>query len=43
VDFVMQVGAVTEKIEVTANASVVETQSAALKGMVDEHRIRDFH
>lgn len=42
VDFVMQIGAVTEKVEVTENASVVETQSSALKGVVDEHRIREL-
>ena len=42
VDFVMQVGAVTEKVEVTANASVVETQSSTLKGVVDEQRIREL-
>ncbi len=38
VDFVMEVGAVTEKVEVTANASVVETQSSTLKGVVDFNR-----
>jgi outer membrane receptor protein involved in Fe transport len=42
VDFVLQVGAVTEKVEVTANASVVETQSSTLKGVVDEQRIREL-
>jgi Carboxypeptidase regulatory-like domain/TonB-dependent Receptor Plug Domain len=42
VDFALQVGAVTEKVEVTANASLVETQSSTLKGVVDEHRIREL-
>jgi hypothetical protein len=42
IDFVMQVGAVTEKVEVTANASVVETQISTLKGVVDEQRIREL-
>jgi hypothetical protein len=41
VDFIMEVGAVTEKVKVTANASVVGTQSSTLKGVVDEHRDQD--
>src|SRR5262249_2969541 len=40
--FALQVGAVTEKVEVTANASLVETQSATLKGVVEEQRIREL-
>jgi hypothetical protein len=42
IDFIMEVGAVTEKVEVTGNASVVETQSSSLKGVVDEQRIREL-
>ena len=42
VDFVMQVGALTEKVEMTANASVVETQSPTIEGVVDEQRIREL-
>jgi hypothetical protein len=42
IDFIMEVGAVTEKVEVTGNASVVETQSSTLKGVVDEQRIREL-
>jgi hypothetical protein len=42
VDFIMEVGAVTERVEATGNASVVETQSSTIKGAVDEHRIREL-
>ncbi len=42
VDFVMEVGSVTEKVQVTAAASIVDTQSATLKGVVDEQRIREL-
>ncbi len=42
VDFVMEVGAVTETVEVTANVTAVDTESATLKEVVDERRIREL-
>jgi hypothetical protein len=42
VDFVLEVGAVTETVEVVANVNRVDTQSATLKEVVDERRIREL-
>ena len=42
VDFVMEVGAVTETVEVVANVSRVDIQTATLKEVVDQHRIREL-
>jgi hypothetical protein len=42
VDIVMQVGGVTETVQVNADATLVETQSATLKEVVDERRIREL-
>ncbi len=42
VDFVLEVGAVTEAVEVTANVSRVDTQTATLKEVVDQQRIREL-
>jgi hypothetical protein len=41
-DFVMEVGSVTETVQVNANVVAVETQSATLKEVVDERRIREL-
>jgi hypothetical protein len=38
-DFTLQVGSVTQTVDVKANASVLETESATLKQVVDERRI----
>jgi hypothetical protein len=42
VDIVMDVGRVTETVEVKAEVTAVETQSAALREVVDERRIREL-
>lgn len=42
VDFVMEVGTVTETVQVTANVAAVDTQSATLKEVVEERRIREL-
>ena len=42
VDFVLQVGDVTEQVTVTAEAPVLETTSAAVSGLVDERKLRDL-
>lgn len=42
VDFTLEVGAVTESIEVTAQAPVLETTSSALGKVVDNRRILDL-
>ncbi|MCI0748402.1 MAG: Plug and carboxypeptidase regulatory-like domain-containing protein, partial [Verrucomicrobia subdivision 3 bacterium] len=42
VDLVMEVGSVTETVEVAANVAVVDTQSSTLKEVVDERRIREL-
>ena len=42
VDFVMTVGAVTERITVTGEASLVETSGAAVSGLVGEREMGDL-
>src|SRR5581483_2320149 len=42
IDFALEVGAVSEAVEVVANASRVDTQSATLKEVVDQRRIREL-
>ena len=42
VDFVMEVGSLTESVQVTANVAAVDTQSATLKEVIDERRIREL-
>ena len=42
IDFAMEVGTFAEAIEVTANASKVDTQTSTLKEVVDERRIREL-
>ncbi|MBI4442395.1 MAG: TonB-dependent receptor [Acidobacteria bacterium] len=42
VNFSLQVGAVTERIEVTGEASLVETTTATTSGLVDEKTVRDL-
>lgn len=42
VDFVMEVGSISESVQVTANVALVDTQSATLKAVVDERRIREL-
>ena len=42
VDFALEVGTLAEAVEVTANASRVDTQTATLKEVVDQHRIREL-
>ncbi|MGJ5817282.1 carboxypeptidase regulatory-like domain-containing protein [Paludibaculum fermentans] len=39
VDITLQVGAVSEAVEVTAQAPLLETQTGSLRGMVDQQRI----
>jgi hypothetical protein len=41
-DIVMEIGRVSETIEVSAQTTVVDTQSSALKEVVDERRIREL-
>src|SRR5207247_9478069 len=40
VDFVLEVGSITESVQVNANVAAVDTNSATLKAVVDEGRIR---
>src|SRR6266852_7026376 len=42
VDFVMEVGSLTESVQVNANVAAVDTHSATLKEVVDERRIREL-
>ena len=42
VDLTLSVGAVTEQVEVTAEAPMVETTSAAVSGLVDNQQISDL-
>ena len=42
IDFVLQVGSLSEKVLVTADATAVDTQTATLRGVVDEYRIREL-
>ncbi|MBI4443140.1 MAG: TonB-dependent receptor [Acidobacteria bacterium] len=42
VDFVLKVGAVTEIIEVTGEASLVETTTAATSGMIEGNQVREL-
>ena len=42
VDFLLEVGTVTETVEVTANVSTVDTHSVTLKEVIDQRRIREL-
>jgi len=42
IDFTLEVGTIAEAVEVTANATKVDTQTATLKEVVDERRIREL-
>lgn len=42
IDFVLEVGSVTESVVVSANASQVDTQTATLKAVVDQRRITEL-
>ena len=42
VDVQLEVGAVTESVQVTANAAAVDTRSATLSGVVDDRRVVDL-
>lgn len=42
IDFTLDVGSVTEAVNVTANASQVDLQTSTLKAVVDERRIREL-
>jgi hypothetical protein len=42
VDFVMEVGTLSESVQVNANVALVDTQSSTLKAVVDERRIREL-
>lgn len=42
IDLAMEVGTLAEVVEVTANASKVDTQTSTLKEVVDERRIREL-
>ncbi|MBI4478950.1 MAG: TonB-dependent receptor [Acidobacteria bacterium] len=42
IDFVLQVGAVTERVEVTAEAPLVETTNAVVSGLVTERQVEDL-
>ena len=42
IDFVLQVGEVVQTVEVSANASLVDTQTATLKAVVDQRRIQEL-
>jgi len=40
IDFVLEFGAVSESVQVAANASLVDTQTATLKEVIDQRRIQ---
>lgn len=42
VDLTLKVGTTSEKVTVSAEAPLVETQSSTLSGLVDEHTMRDL-
>ncbi|MBI2822028.1 MAG: TonB-dependent receptor, partial [Acidobacteria bacterium] len=42
VDFVLALGEISEKIQVTGDAPVVETTSSTIAGLVDDQKIRDL-
>jgi len=42
VDFVLRLGAVTERVEVTGEASLVETTTATTSGLVNEMTVREL-
>ena len=42
IDFTLQVGAVTERVEVTAEAPLVETTNAVVSGLVTERQVEDL-
>ena len=42
VDFVLEVGAVSEEVVVSARAELLQTQSADIGAVVDERQVRDF-
>src|ERR1035437_3503825 len=42
IDFVLEVGAVSESVEVAANASLVDTQTVTLKDVIDQRRIQEL-
>jgi hypothetical protein len=42
VDFVLDVGTLTEAVSIEANISTVDTQTSTLKSVVDERRIREL-
>lgn len=42
IDVTMNVGAVTERVEVTAEAPLIETTNANVAGLVDERKVRDL-
>ena len=42
IDFVLEIGAVSESVQVTANVSKVDTHTVTLKEVVDQRRIREL-
>ncbi len=42
VDFTLQVGAVSEKVEVNAEAPLIETTTATVSGLVNERQVQDL-
>jgi outer membrane receptor protein involved in Fe transport len=42
IDFTLQVGAVTERVEVTAEAPLIETTTATVAGRMNEQQLRDL-
>ncbi|MBI3940062.1 MAG: TonB-dependent receptor [Acidobacteria bacterium] len=42
IDFTLKVGEITEQVQVTGEASLVETTTATVSGLVDEKAIRDL-
>src|SRR3990170_2399738 len=42
IDFTLNVGAVTERVEVTAEAPLIETTTASVSGLVNERQVQDL-
>lgn len=42
IDFLLDVGAVTETVQVSANASRIDTQTSTLKEVIDQRRIKEL-
>ena len=42
IDFTLKVGAISERVEVVADAQLVETSNAVVAGLVTERQVHDL-